>query len=341
MDNRRIWAVRAGNAGQADHIFLDQRQLAISSADVADDVSALPPSRAEFGEIVAQMAGADSDASTSLKANQLYRFVHEVRIGDCVIYPRKCDRTLHWGVVTGPYVFEGRAEAEFSHRRAVEWRNALSRDMFSQASLYELGAALTLFEVRSFADEFRSLFETRKPDAAARAQAKEDVDAIVLRDINEATIDFIAKKLQAELKGYPMEGFVADLFRAMGYRAHATRNTRDDGIDVIAHRDELGIEPPILKIQVKAHDGNIGADPVKSFSAMIPDRDVGVFITTGGYSAGALDFARTRSNIRLLNGIEFIALIQKHYDQLDPRRRRQIPLRRVLVPDVGGADGET
>ena len=108
----------------------------------------------------------------------------------------------------------------------------------------------------------------------------------------------------------------------------------------IAHRDELGIEPPILKIQVKAHDGNIGADPVKSFAAMIPDRDVGVFITTGGYSASALDFARTRSNIRLLNGLEFIALIQKHYDQLDPRRRRQIPLRRVLVPDVGGADGE-
>ena len=27
-------------------------------------------------------------------------------------------------------------------------------------------------------------------------------------------------------------------------------------------------------------------------------------------------------------------------NQLDPRRRRQIPLRRVLVPDVGGADGE-
>lgn len=333
MDNRRIWAVRAGNAGQADHIFLDQRQLAISSADVADDVSALPPSRAEFGEIVAQMAGADSDASTSLKANQLYRFVHEVRIGDCVIYPRKCDRTLHWGVVTGPYVFEGRAEAEFSHRRAVEWRNALSRDVFSQASLYELGAALTLFEVRAFADEFRSLFETRKPDAAARAQAKEDVDAIVLRDINEATIDFIAKKLQAELKGYPMEGFVADLFRAMGYRAHATRAVRDDGIDVIAHRDELGIEPPIFKIQVKASQSNIGSDVVKAFYAMVHERDVGIFITTSGYTASARDFARTKGNLKLLSGVEFIELIQRFYDKLGLRYRQLIPLRRVLVPD--------
>ena len=38
----------------------------------------------------------------------------------------------------------------------------------------------------------------------------------------------------------------------MGYRAHATRKARDDGVDVIAHRDELGIEPPIFKIQVKA-----------------------------------------------------------------------------------------
>jgi restriction system protein len=54
--------------------------------------------------------------------------------------------------------------------------------------------------------------------------------------------------MKADLKGHPLEPFVADLFRAMGYRAHATRSVRDDGVDVIAHRDELGIEPPILKI---------------------------------------------------------------------------------------------
>jgi hypothetical protein len=53
-----------------------------------------------------------------------------------------------------------------------------------------------------------------------------------------------------------------------------------------------------------------------------------------------VDFARTRGNLKLMNGVELIGLIQKYYDALDPRRRRQIPLRRVLVPDVSGADGD-
>lgn len=332
MDNRRIWAVRAGEAGQADHIFTSQNQLAISSADVHDDVGTLPSSPAAIGEILAQMAGADRAGGA--KASQLYRFVHEMRMGDHVIYPRKFDRTLHWGVIAGPYVFERQAEGGFSHRRAVEWLKALSRDVFSQASLYELGAALTVFEVRSFADEFRTLFETRKTDSHQRPQPREDVDAIVLRDINEATLDFIAKKLQGELKGYPLEGFVADLFRAMGYRAHATRAVRDDGVDVIAHRDELGIEPPIVKIQVKATRNNVGSDVVKAFYAMVHERDVGIFITTSDYTGAARDFARTKGNLKLLSGVEFIELNQRFYDKLALRYRQIIPLRRVLVPDT-------
>ena len=120
----------------------------------------------------------------------------------------------------------------------------------------------------------------------------------------------------------------------MGYRAHTTRAVRDDGIDVIAHRDELGIEPPILKIQVKAQEANIGADQVKAFFAMVHDRDVGIFVTTGNYSSSATDFARTKANLKLLNGVELVSLVQKYYDLLDLKYRQMIPLRRVLVPDV-------
>lgn len=112
----------------------------------------------------------------------------------------------------------------------------LSCDVFSQGALYELGSALTLFEVRSFADEFRAKFAAAPDVVASRTDGPDDSEDIVLRDIGETTVDFIAKKLRAELKGYPLEHFVADLFRAMGYKAHATRAVRDDGIDVIASR---------------------------------------------------------------------------------------------------------
>ncbi len=333
MGAGRIWTVRAGSFGQADHIFLDLNQIAISFAEGGGDVSALPASRGAFKQAVGQTLVPLRQGAVPTQAGQLYRFVHEMRIGDYVIYPRKSDRTLRWGEVTGPYLFDRDRSAEFAHRRSVAWLGKLSRDVFSQGALYEIGSILTLFEVKSFADEFLRKF------AAACGGGQligddDDIEESVARDIAETTRDFIARKLRTDLKGYPMEPFVADLFCAMGYRSHATRGVRDDGIDVIAHRDELGIEPPILKIQVKAQEGNIAADVVKAFYAMVHDRDVGIFITTGGYTQAATEFARTKGNLKLVDGVAFIDLIQRHYDRLDLKYRQQIPLRRVLVPDL-------
>lgn len=333
MDGSRIWAVRAGNLGQADHIFLDLNHLAISFSEVGEDASSLPASRGAFKEAFSQSEVPMRPGSIPAQAGQLYRFVHEMRIGNHVIYPRKSDRTLRWGEITGPYLFDRDRSAEFAHRRSVRWIAKLSRDVFSQGALYELGSMMTLFEVKSFAEEFQRKFECMRPDGTIVPQ-DEDTEESVARDLTESTRDFISRKLKTDLKGYPLEPFVANLFCAMGYRSHVTRSVRDEGIDVIAHRDELGIEPPILKIQVKAHEANISADTVKAFYAMVHERDVGIFITTGGFTQPANDFAKTKGNLKLVDGVAFVDLIQRHYDKLDLKHRQQIPLRRVLVPDI-------
>ncbi len=334
---RRIWALRAGRAGQADDIFIQRKQLAISFSEVGGDASKLPPSRGAFKEAFGRAANQPRPGSIPIQAGQLYRFVHDMRIGDCVIYPRKIDRTLLWGEIAGPYVFDNEGSTEFTHRRSVVWHSKLSRDDFSQGALYELGSTLTLFEVKSFAAEFFRRFEG-KPSKGDSGAQDEEADAGAVLDVSETTRDFIARRIKTDLKGYPFEPFIADLFRAMGYRAHATRNMRDDGIDVIAHRDELGIEPPILKIQVKVQESNISADVVKAFYAMVQERDVGIFVTTGGFTAPATDFARTKGNFKLMGGVELVDLIERHYDRLDAKHRQLIPLRRVLVPDEGVED---
>ena len=335
MEKPRIWAVRA--AGDADPIFLERDQIAINFAQAAEDLSALPPTRGAFKEMFGR-AGDPSSSAIPIQAGQLYRFVHELSIGDNVIYPRRADRSLNWGEIVGPYVFHAEAGNFYPHRRSVRWRARLSRDVFSQGALYELGATLTLFEVKSFADEFRRKFEDPGPRNDPASPSDEDGEAAIVRDISESTRDFIAKRIKTDLKGLPFEPFMADLFRAMGYHAHTTRGSHDDGIDIIAHRDELGIEPPILKIQVKVVDSNIGADCVKAFYAMVHERDVGIFVTTGGYSSGAANFAATKGNLKLVSGVELVNLIQKHYDGLDLKFRKQIPLRRVLVPDVATSE---
>lgn len=316
----RIWAVRAGAASQVDHIFMTRNQLAVNFAEIDGDASALPANRSAFKEAFGR-----SDmrvAAIPIQAGQLFRFVHEMRIGDRVVYPRKIDRMLCWGEVTGPYVYDPEGASDYAHRRGVQWLRNLSRDAFSQGALYELGSVLTLFEVKSFADEFLLKFETSGA-SQGHAEGTDETEEIVVKDIVETTRDFIFKRLKTDLKGFPLEGFVADLFRAMGYRATTTRAMRDDGV-----------EPPILKIQVKAQESNISADQVKAFCAMVNDRDVGVYVTIGGYTGPAKDFARTKGNLKLIDGVEFIDLVQTHYDRLDHRNRQLVPLRRLLVPDV-------
>ncbi|MCB1525770.1 MAG: restriction endonuclease [Rhodoblastus sp.] len=338
MEAKRIWCVRAGASGEADFLFLKRNQVAMSFEDMGGDVASLPAARDAFKEAFARAAPAARASSIPISAGQLYRFVHEMRIGDNVIYPRKSDRTVRWGEVVAPYVFDTDDLNEFGHRRGVRWIGKLSRDSFSQGALYELGSALTFFEVKSFAEEFREKFAD--PDNVAEVRtspAQDETEDGVLRDIEETTRDFISKRIKTDLKGSALEPFVASLFRAMGYNARATRAVRDDGIDVIAHRDELGIEPPILKIQVKSHDANICADHVKAFYAMVQERDVGIFITTGDYTASAASFARSKGNLKLIDGSGFVELIQKYYDRLDMVSRETIRLRRVLVPDAQSA----
>jgi restriction system protein len=332
----RVWAIRAGGDSEADPLFIENEQIAVGFLDADRDVSVLPPQRAAFKDAFSGPGAETPPGSVPIQAGQLFRFVHEMKTGDRVIYPRKIDRTLLWGEITTPYLYDRAHNPDFPHRRGVRWLNVLSRDAFSQGALYELGSTLTLFEVSSFKAEFIRRFEPPAGSMSDKnaAVGEDETQARVARDIAETTKDFISKKLKTDFKGFPLEPFVADLFRAMGYNAHATRAMRDDGVDVTAHRDELGIEPPILKIQVKAHEANIGADLVKAFYAMIHDRDVGIFITTGGFTAAAKNFAASKGNLKLVEGVEFVSLIEKYYDGLDLKFRKQIPLRRMLVPDV-------
>lgn len=51
----------------------------------------------------------------------------------------------------------------------------------------------------------------------------------------------------------------------------------------------------------------------------------------------AASFARSKGNLKLIDGSGFVELIQKYYDRLDMASRETIRLRRVLVPDAVGA----
>ena len=59
---------------------------------------------------------------------------------------------INLGVVEGEYYYE--AGQRYPNRRRVKWLKHIPRTAFSQGALYEVGSALTFFQVKNYADEF-------------------------------------------------------------------------------------------------------------------------------------------------------------------------------------------
>jgi restriction system protein len=263
-------------------------------------------------------------------AGQPFRFLHEMKQGDLVVYPSKQDRKINIGQITGDYFYDPKSEG-YPNLRPVKWLKTLPRLQFSQGALYETGSALSLFQIKNYADEFRAALEGKE----SAVPVKEDPTvSAVQADIEETTKDFIIKALAQQLKGHPLADFVAHLLNMMGYRTRVSPEGTDGGVDIIAHKDELGFEPPIIKVQVKSSEASSIGDPVvAALYGKVDPKEFGLFVTLGTYSNPAKQFARGKANLRLIDGDELVDLILTHYEQFDSRYKGVLPLKRVYVPD--------
>ncbi|MFM2099605.1 MAG: hypothetical protein RLZZ366_1144, partial [Pseudomonadota bacterium] len=131
---------------------------------------------------------------------------------------------------------------------------------------------------------------------------------------------------------YQFEEFVAHLLTCMGYFARVTQASGDGGVDIIAHRDELGFEPPIIKVQCKQILSTIGRPEVQQLHGAIERGEHGLFVTLGSFSADARTFERTKPNLRLIDGPALIELIYTHYPKFEPRFQILLPLKQSYRP---------
>ncbi len=227
-----IWGIHAGRKGEADNLFLRKNCIAIGWVKMGN-LGSLKADREMFKEAVAKAYPDRKPGAVPVDAGQLVRFVHEMGEGDIVVYPSKIDRQVHLGRIEGPYRYDPKIDENYPNIRPVKWIRAVPRTHFTQGALYEIGAAIVLFQVKNYAEEFRAALEGAK--VALPSPAKDDTVALVAEDIEETTRDFILKQLSQELKGHPLAEFVAHLLNAMGYRTRVSPEGPDGGIDIIAH----------------------------------------------------------------------------------------------------------
>jgi restriction system protein len=136
----------------------------------------------------------------------------------------------------------------------------------------------------------------------------------------------------SRLNPYDFQNLVAGLLRGMAYHVSWVAPAGPDkGVDIIAHKDPLGVERDRIKVQVKRRADKISVVEVRSFLAVLGENDVGLFVTTAGFTADAEAEARTqeRRRIMLLDGKRLFDLWVEHYDQVPKDQQSLLPLRQV------------
>lgn len=271
-------------------------------------------------------------------AGTIFRFINELQVGDLVISPNKAQRTLNFGVVESDFYVERDAEVH-PNRRKVRWlRTDVPRDQFSQGALYEIGSAVTLFAVKNHASEFLA-FLSGEPNVPSEQHAVSEAGEVAQDEPDAARVDAYSRDfvigILREMDPHRFEHFVAGVLSAVGYRATATVASGDGGVDVIASRDALGIEPPIIKVQCKRTLNTIGGPDVQKLAGALAHggNELGLFVTLGTYSNDASHLERTRQDLRLINGSQLVDLVFEFYENLDGEWKRLLPLRRVYAVD--------
>lgn len=135
-----------------------------------------------------------------------------------------------------------------------------------------------------------------------------------------------------EMNPYDLQKLVAALLRAMGYHVSwIAPPGPDKGIDIVAHNDPLGTSPPRIKVQVKRRADKIRVDDLRAFISLLGEQDVGIFISTGGFTSDAESEARTKETrkLTLLDLEKLVDLWVKNYEKIEESDKRLLPLKPV------------
>ena len=160
-------------------------------------------------------------------------------------------------------------------------------------------------------------------------------DLLIYTDLQikamEGMINYIDNK-----NPYEFQELVAALLRGMGYfTPFVAPKGKDGGVDIIAYKDPLGTTTPRIQVQIKHRENSTSVKEVRELMGLLKNGDVGIFVSTAGFSSDAKSTARLSNNhIELIDQNRFIQLWQDFYNKLSDQDKNLFPLKPVYFLDI-------
>jgi len=189
-----------------------------------------------------------------------------------------------------------KAQAVHRPRRGHHSITDVGRDL-----LQKYPGGLTERDLRTL-DGYEDMRASRSARAVDTEEAESDLDPIEqvetgIARINEGVAAELLQRLHEREPAF-FEQAVVDLIVAMGYggadaKATRTQLSNDGGIDGIIDQDTLGLNRVYIQAKRYAPDNTVGRPDIQSFVGALHGQQAnqGVFITTGRFSSGAIEYA--------------------------------------------------
>ena len=324
----RWWMVRAGDNNELIPQWIEKNVASIGWQALGNPLKYL--SRDGLIQKAEKVYEDESPGARILWASQVWKFSHDIKIGDRVVTFAKDTREYLFGTVTKEYEYKPELiNDHYPNIVGIKWDSKrISRDLFSQGAKNSLGGISTVFRV----DNWESEFETLLLGNAIPALPELDIE-----DVSFNSDNFIqqARSMVEDavdhLDPWQMQDLVGGLLRAMGYQVRVSPKGPDGGVDILAHRDAFGFEKPIIKVQVKHKNSTSGSSEIQQLLGATPIGESCIFVSTGGFSGPARNVAQ-QHGVKLLDITELTNLVMELYEQLPIETKALVPLKRFYVP---------
>jgi restriction system protein len=188
--------------------------------------------------------------------------------------------------------------------------------------------------IRESARRYRSSRQKEPQDD--EASAVEEVESELIKQQSKTILEKAEEDARIgidarldELGPYQFQDLVAELLRAMGYYIRQIAPPgADGGLDILAFRDPLGIQPPHLKVQVKHRSTKMEPREVRELSGILhKETDAGLLVSSGGFTREAeREIAQSAKHMDKIDRDRLISLWTKHYEKISENGKKLLPL---------------
>ena len=189
---------------------------------------------------------------------------------------------------------------------------------------------------RSWRDANPKGSSAKSPEISDVEEAEEEVgeqaQEATIQQMEQVAFDGLRQQIYAK-NPYEFQDLVAALLRGMNYYTpFIAPKGKDGGVDVIAYQDPLGVVNPRIKVQIKHREQSATVQEIRELMGLLQkEGDVGIFVSTGGFSSDAKITARSSHvHVELIDLDRFLAMWQEFYPKLTDEDKDRLRLRPIF-----------